>query len=124
MNIIISNSSDQPIYRQIMDQIKDHIMKGQLSESEPLPSIRSLARELHISVITTKRAYDELEKEGFIVTVAGKGSFVAANNKEFLRESRMKIVEEKLIEAAIAAKSADLSLVELEEMMRFFYREV
>ena len=124
MNILISNSSTQPIYEQIADQIKDQIMKGLLGESEPLPSIRSLARDLHISVITTKRAYDELEKEGFIVTVAGKGSFVAAQNKQLLRESRIKIVEEKLAEAVMAAKSAELSFPELEEMLRIFYEEV
>lgn len=123
MNIIISNSSDKAIYEQIAEQIKDHIMKGLLEESEPLPSIRSLARELHISVITTKRAYDELEKEGFIVTMAGKGSYVAAQNKELLRESRIKIVEEKLSEAVIAAKSAGLTIDELEEMLKFFYEE-
>jgi len=124
LNILISNSSTQPIYEQIADQIKDQIMKGLLGESEPLPSIRSLARDLHISVITTKRAYDELEKEGFIVTVAGKGSFVAAQNKQLLRESRIKIVEEKLAEAVMAAKSAELSFPELEEMLRIFYEEV
>jgi GntR family transcriptional regulator len=123
LNIIISNSSDKAIYEQIAEQIKDHIMKGLLEESEPLPSIRSLAKELHISVITTKRAYDELEKEGFIVTMAGKGSYVAAQNKELLRESRIKIVEEKLSEAVIAAKSAGLTIDELEEMLKFFYEE-
>lgn len=123
MNIIISNSSDKAIYEQIAEQIKDHIMKGLLEESEPLPSIRSLAKELHISVITTKRAYNELEKEGFIVTMAGKGSYVAAQNKELLRESRIKIVEEKLSEAVIAAKSAGLTIDELEEMLKFFYEE-
>ncbi len=123
MDILISNSSTQPIYEQIADQIKDQIMKGELTESEPLPSIRSLARDLHISVITTKRAYDELEKDGFLVTVAGKGSYVAAQNKQLLRENRIKIVEEKLTEAVLAAKSADLSFAELEEMLRFFYEE-
>ncbi len=123
MDILISNSSTQPIYEQIADQIKDQIMKGELTESEPLPSIRSLARDLHISVITTKRAYDELEKDGFLVTVAGKGSYVAAQNKQLLRESRIKIVEEKLTEAVLAAKSADLDFAELEEMLRFFYEE-
>jgi len=123
LNITISNTSDKPIYEQIIEQVKDHIMKGLLEESEPLPSIRSLAKELHISVITTKRAYDELEKEGFIVTIAGKGSYVAAQNKELLRESRIKIVEEKLSEAVIAAKSAQLTLNELEEMLKFFFEE-
>ncbi len=98
-------------------------MKGLLEESEPLPSIRSLAKDLNISVITTKRAYDELEKEGFIATIAGKGSYVAAQNKELLRESRIKIVEEKLSEAVIAAKSAELTFKELEEMLKFFCEE-
>jgi len=98
-------------------------MKGELTESESLPSIRSLAKDLHISVITTKRAYDELEKDGFLVTVAGKGSYVAAQNKQLLRESRIKIVEEKLTEAVLAAKSADLSFAELIEMLRLFYEE-
>ena len=123
MDILISNSSTQPIYEQIADQIKDQIMKGELTESESLPSIRSLAKDLHISVITTKRAYDELEKDGFLVTVAGKGSYVAAQNKQLLRESRIKIVEEKLTEAVLAAKSADLSFAELTEMLRLFYEE-
>ena len=123
MNIIISNTSDKPIYQQIADQIKDHIMRGALAESEPLPSIRSLAKDLNISVITTKRAYDELEKEGFIVTLAGKGSYVAAQNKELLRESRIKIAEEKLFEAVAAAKAAEITLEELEEMLKFFYEE-
>jgi GntR family transcriptional regulator len=123
LNIIISNTGDKPIYQQIADQIKDHIMKGLLEESEPLPSIRSLAKDLNISVITTKRAYDELEKEGFIATIAGKGSYVAAQNKELLRESRIKIVEEKLSDAVIAAKSAELTFKELEEMLKFFCEE-
>ena len=123
LNIIVSNSSDKPIYEQIADQIKDHIMKGLLKESESLPSIRSLAKDLNISVITTKRAYDELEKEGFIITIAGKGSYVAAQNKELLRESRIKIVEGKLSEAVMAAKSAELTLDELQEMLKIFYEE-
>ena len=123
LNIIISNTSDKPIYQQIADQIKDHIMRGALAEAEPLPSIRSLAKDLNISVITTTRAYDELEKEGFIVTLAGKGSYVAAQNKELLRESRIKIAEEKLFEAVAAAKAAEITLEELEEMLKFFYEE-
>ena len=97
MNIIISNSSEKPIYEQIISQIKDHIIKGVLKEADALPSIRSLAKELKISVITTKRAYDELQKEGFITVVPGKGTYVAAQNKDLLRESRLRIVEEKLL---------------------------
>jgi GntR family transcriptional regulator len=124
LNIIISNSSDKPIYEQIAAQIKDGIISGELKEEEILPSIRNLARELKISVITTKRAYEELEKEGYISTVPGRGSYVAAQSGELLRESRLRIVEEKLTEAVNAAKSAGLSLPELKEMLEMFYEEV
>lgn len=124
MNIIISNSSQEPIYSQIVTQIKQYILKGELEEADTLPSIRNLAKELQISVITTKRAYDELEREGFIVTVPGKGSYVSAQNKELLRESRIKIVEEKLMEAVNAAQSINLTLQELQEMLKLFYEEV
>ncbi|WP_066304260.1 GntR family transcriptional regulator [Bacillus sp. FJAT-29814] len=121
MNIFISNSSDEPIYLQIMNQIKEQIVSGELPESQPLPSIRNLAKELKISVITTKRAYDELEKDGFIVTVAGKGSFVAAINKEMLRETKVKSIEEKMTEAIHTAKLVGLSLEELQEMLQLLY---
>ncbi len=124
MKIIISNSSQEPIYAQIVTQIKDLILQGKLAEAEPLPSIRNLARELQISVITTKRAYDELEKEGFILTVPGKGTYVAAQNKELMREKRIKIIEEKLIEAVIASKAINLTLSELQEMLNLLYEEV
>lgn len=124
MNIIISNSSEEPIYEQIVKQIKAAIINGEINSNESLPSIRNLAKELQISVITTKRAYDELEKEGFIVTVPGKGTFVAAQNDELLKESRLKIVEEKLSEAVTAAKTAKLSLGELKEMLEILYKEV
>ena len=123
MNIIISNLSEQPIYEQITTQIKDLIIKGELREAEMLPSIRSLAKELQISVITTKRAYEELERDGYITTVPGKGSFVAAQNRELLKESRMRIVEEKLIEAVNAAKSIGLTFDEMFEMLKLFYEE-
>lgn len=123
MKIIIANSSNQPIYEQIIVQIKEAIMKGELTEAHPLPSIRNLAKELQISVITTKRAYDELEKEGFIVTVPGKGSYVAAQNKELLQEKRIQIVEEKLAEAVLAAKAIPLTLAQLQEMLSLFYEE-
>ncbi|HOV80276.1 MAG TPA: GntR family transcriptional regulator [Bacillota bacterium] len=123
MNIIISNSSQQPIYEQIAAQIKNLIIRGELAGGELLPSIRNLARELHISVITTKRAYEELEKEGFILTVPGKGSYVAAHNKELLREARLRIVEEKLYEAVLAARSAGLTKEELRETLELLYEE-
>lgn len=121
VNIIISNSSDDPIYLQIVNQLKEQIVKEELSNSEPLPSIRNLAKELKISVITTKRAYDELEKEGFIVTVAGKGSYVAAINKEMLRETKVKMIEEKMTEAITTAKLIGLTLEELQEMLKLLY---
>ncbi|WP_347490303.1 GntR family transcriptional regulator [Desulfoscipio sp. XC116] len=123
MRIIISNSSSLPIYEQIVSQIKEMIMQGELLEADPLPSIRNLAKELQISVITTKRAYDELEKEGFVVAVPGKGSYVAAENKELLHEKRLKIVEEKLMEAVLAAKSVHLSFDQLQQMLKLFYEE-
>ncbi len=123
MNIIISNTSDEPIYLQIVNQLKEQIIKGEIVESDPLPSIRSLAKELRISVITTKRAYDELEKEGLIVTVAGKGSYVAPINTEMLREAKIKLVEEKMTEAVTTAKLIGLSLEELTEMLTFIFEE-
>lgn len=123
VNIIISNTSDEPIYLQIVNQLKEQIIKGEMKESAPLPSIRSLAKELKISVITTKRAYDELEKEGLIVTVAGKGSFVAPINTEMLREAKIRLVEERMTEAVTTAKFVGLSLEELEEMLKLIYEE-
>jgi GntR family transcriptional regulator len=123
MNLIISNSSEAPIYEQIVAQIKNAIMRGDLAENELLPSIRCLAKELQISVITTKRAYEELEREGYIATVPGKGSFVAAQNKELLREARIKVVEEKLMEAASAGRAMELPLGEMQEMLKMFYEE-
>lgn len=124
MNIIISNSSQEPIYQQIVRQIKNLIMSGKLTEDEMLPSIRKLAKGLQISVITTKRAYDELEKDGYIISRPGKGSFVAAQNKALLKEIRLKIVEEKLIEAVKAGKSMNLDLIDLQEMLKIIYEEV
>lgn len=124
VNIIISNQSDKPIYEQIAEQIKNLIINGELSEAEMLPSIRNLAKELQISVITTKKAYEELEREGFIVSVPGKGSFVKPQNIELLKEARIRIVEEKMAEAISAGKSIDMSLEELQEMLKLLYEEV
>lgn len=98
MKILISNASQEPIYEQITTQIRDQIIKGTLEEGFLLPSIRGLARELQISVITTKRSYEELEKEGFIETVPGKGSYVAPQNLSLLKEKKLKIIQDKLIE--------------------------
>lgn len=121
MNIIISNSSDEPIYEQIAAQLKKQIVNGELKEGQLLPSIRNLAKELKISVITTKRAYDELEKEGLIVTVASKGTYVASINKEMIREEKIKMVENKMTEAVSTAKLIGLSLEELKEMLELIY---
>lgn len=123
MKIIISNSSPDPIYEQVTRQIKAQIINGELREGESLPSIRKLAQGLQISVITTKRAYEELEKEGFIDTVEGKGSFVAMQNKELLREKKMKIVEEKMVEAVEEARLLGITRAELEEMLGLLFGE-
>jgi GntR family transcriptional regulator len=123
LRVVISNSSPDPIYEQISRQIKGQIISGDLGEGDALPSIRGLAQDLQISVITTKRAYEELEREGFIDTVAGKGCFVAAQNRELLREKRMKLVEEKLAAAVSAAQMLGIGLAELEEMLQLLYRE-
>ena len=123
MRIIISNSSEDPIYEQIIKQIKNQIISGDLQEGETLPSIRKLARELSISVITTKRAYEGLEQEGFIDTVGGKGSFIASQNKEFLREKKMKVVEEKLAGAVAEAKMLGIKFKDLNEMLKILFKE-
>lgn len=121
MKILISNSSDEPIYEQIASQIKSLILKNELKEGEILPSIRNLAKELGISVITTKRAYEELEKEGFTETVRGKGTFVAAQNKELMKENKLKIIEEKLLDAVSESKMLGLELDELIKMLKILY---
>src|SRR5665647_1716256 len=123
MNIIISNSSHEPIYIQIVTQIKTAIMNEELSESDALPSIRSLAKELLISVITTKRAYEELEREGFIETVPGKGSYVSGGNKDLIREKRLTAIEDKLTEVTTESKLLNLSLEELQSMLTLLYNE-
>ncbi len=123
MKIIISNSSPDPIYEQIVRQIKNQIISGHLDEGGALPSIRGLAKELQISVITTKRADEELEREGFVDTVSGKGTFVAAQNKEFLREKKMRIVEEKLIEAVSEARTLGIEKAKLQEMLSLLFEE-
>jgi GntR family transcriptional regulator len=123
MKIIISNASQDPIYEQVSKQIKAQIIAGELNEGDPLPSIRKLAKELQISVITTKRAYEELEKEGFIDTVGGKGCFVAMQNKELLKEKKMKTIEERMGEVVGNAKKLGLNIRELKEMISILYNE-
>lgn len=123
MNIIINNSSGEPIYSQIEKQIKDDILTNKLSPNEPLPSIRGLAKDLRISVITTKRAYDELEREGFIYTVPGKGSFVNVQDKELLKESLMRNMEEYLVKAIEEGVKAGITLDEIIESLRVLAEE-
>lgn len=117
MNIIILNSSDKPIYEQIAYQIKIKILNGDLKENDSLPSIRALAKDLKISVITTKRAYDDLQKEGYITTVAGKGTFVSSTNIEKLREKNFEILEKKLLDCVDFAKSCNISLKEFKKIL-------
>jgi GntR family transcriptional regulator len=123
MKILISNSSKEPIYEQIKRQIKESILKGELNEGDLLPSIRQLAKDLHISVITTKRVYDDLENEGYLVTVVGKGTFVAGQNREFLREMRLRWIEEKLAEVVKESRSLGIALPELVEMLELLYED-
>ena len=123
MDIIISNSSGKPIYEQIADQVKEQIMAGALAAGDALPSMRLLAKELRISVITTKRAYEELERDGFLENVPGKGCFVAPQNRELLREAQLRRVEEKLTQAIEEARRGAVSLEELKEMLTELYQE-
>lgn len=121
MDIIISNSSQEAIYEQIIRQIRSQIITGQLRSGEMLPSIRNLACQLQISVITTKRAYEELEREDLVETVSGKGTFVAAKNREYLQDKSYRIIEEKIAVVVREAKELKISLSELEEMLKLFY---
>ena len=123
MKIIISNASSEPIYQQIGQQIKAQIISGDLKEGDGLPSIRKLAKELHISVITTKRTYEELEKEGFIDVVGGKGTFVAIQNKELLREKKMKSIEDMMAETVTEAQKLGITFEELQEMLTILYND-
>ncbi len=123
MDIIISNSSGKPIYEQITAQIKNMILSGELKQGQPLPSMRLLAKELRISVITTKRAYEDLERDGFITTLVGKGSFVSENNTELVKEEQLKIIEEHLQKAVSSARMTGIKLEELYEIMELLYKE-
>ena len=122
MNIIISNSSGQPIYDQISSQIKAKIISGELKEGDALPSMRLLAKELRISVITTKRAYEELERDGFIVSMTGKGSFVAAKNLDFIREENLRKIESLMQEIIGLSAGCGLSLDELQQILVLLYK--
>ncbi len=123
MNILIDNKSGAPIYDQIYTQIKNQIINGSLKENDMLPSIRGLAKDLRISFITTKRAYDELERDGFIYTVQAKGSYVAPRNLELLREENLKKIEEHIEEILQLAASCNLSAEDIISMIRFSLEE-
>lgn len=122
MDIILSNSSGKPIYEQIADQVKEQILSGALSAGDALPSMRVLAKELRISVITTKRAYEELERDGFLDNVPGKGCFVAPQNRELLREAQLRRVEDILAQAVDEARKGGFSLSELQELLTLLYQ--
>ena len=122
MDIILSNSSGKPIYEQIADQVKEQILSGTLSAGDALPSMLVLAKELRISVINTKRAYEELERDGFLDNVPGKGCFVAPQNRELLREAQLRRVEDVLAQAVDEARKGGFSLSELQELLTLLYQ--
>ena len=121
MEIILSNASQKPIYEQITSQIKAMIMNGELKAGDAMPSMRKLAKELHVSVITTQRAYDDLQKDGFIVTVPAKGTFVSTQNQDFIREERR--IEQLLTDAVELAKENGIELEELRTTVEVLYQE-
>ena len=123
MEIIISNNKSKPIYEQITSQIKAAIMSGEMQPGEMLPSMRALAKSLHISVITAQKAYEDLQRDGFIETVTGRGTFVADTNKDFFQEEKLRNAEEKLQEAAEIGRSSGISLKKLIELLTIFYED-
>ena len=123
MKIVISNTSENPLYQQIKDQIKDAILREELVEGDALPSVRSFANDLKVSVLTIRRVYDELEKEGFITSQVGIGTFVSTSNIELLRESKRRLVEKKMLDMIQTAKSLNISKEELNAMVDILYEE-
>ena len=123
MEIIISNSTSKPIYEQITSQIKQMIMTGELKSGESIPSMRSLAKSLHISVITVQKAYEDLQRDGFIETTVGRGSFVRADNKEYIQEEKQRKIESCLQKAIELSKENGISLSKLIELLNIFYEE-
>lgn len=123
MEIIISNSSNKPVYEQICLQVKTLIMNGTLSAGEPLPSMRSLAKDLHISVITVQRAYEDLTRDGFIETVSGKGSFVSSQNQGFIQEEQLRIAEDFLRQAAEIGRSHGIAFEKMANILKLYYEE-
>lgn len=123
MKILISNTSDSPLYQQIKDQIKDAILRGELAAGDALPSIRAFANDIKVSVLTVRRVYDDLEQEGFVTSQVGIGTFVSAGNVELLRDSRRRVVEQKMQDMIQAAKSLGIGKEELSQMMDILYEE-
>lgn len=123
MEIIISSNTSKPIYEQITSQIKAQIMSGQLQTGDAIPSMRALARSLHVSVITVQKAYEDLQRDGFIETTVGRGSFVAAQNKDFYQEEQQRQAEEHLAQAADIARTSGIPLSKLVELLTLFYQE-
>ena len=123
MEIILTNTSTKPIYEQITSQIKEMILKGELKPGDPMPSMRKLAKDLHVSVITTQRAYDDLVKDGFIITIPAKGTFVSAENQDFIREVNLRKIEHLLTTTCELAKQNGLPLEELQRTLTLIYTE-
>lgn len=123
MKILISNTSESPLYQQIKDQIKDAILKEELKEGAALPSIRAFANDLKVSVLTIRRVYEELEQEGFVISQVGIGTFVSASNLELLRDSKRRLVEQKMLDMIQTAKSLKISKEDLNAMMDILYEE-
>ena len=124
MDIIISSNSTKPIYEQITSQIKAQVMSGKLKHGDPIPSMRALAKALHISVITVQRAYEDLARDGFIETVVGRGSFISANDKQFWQEEQQRLAEEHLAKAVEIGRACGISCDKLKEILEMFYEEV
>lgn len=124
VNIVISNTSADPLYQQIKDQIKEAILREELTEGDPLPSIRAFANDLSVSVLTIRRVYQELEQEGFITSQVGRGTFISAGNLELLRDSKRRLVEQKMQEMIQIAKTLKITKEELNVMMDILYEEV
>ena len=123
MEIIISNNANKPIYEQITSQIKAMIMSGELQAGEAIPSMRALAKSLHVSVITVQKAYEDLQRDGFIETTVGRGSFVSAQNKEFYQEEQQRLAEEHLQTASEIGRVSNIPLAKLIELLTLFYQE-
>ena len=123
MEIILSNSSSKPIYEQITSQIKELIMNGELKPGDPMPSMRKLAKDLHVSVITTQRAYDDLVRDGFIITIPAKGTFVSTENQDFIREENLRKIETLLTTASELARQNGLTLEELQSTLQLIFME-